>query len=96
MKAWSFVTPSPSGAALSRREYALNKKPWGVWKCWELGTVCGTGTWDQCWVPVLVLVGFCVMLAANNGVGFFLMAPVWKCVILTWQPVGELSLLRWG
>lgn len=57
--------------------------------------MCGTGTWDQCRVPVLVLVGFCVMLAANNGV-FFLVAPAWKCVILTWQPVGELSLLHWG
>lgn len=63
MKGWSFVTPSSSGAALSRREYALDKKPWGVWGCWELGTVCDTGTWDH----VLVLMGFCVMLAANNG-----------------------------
>lgn len=33
--------------------------------------MCGTGTWDQCRVPVLVLVGFCVMLAANNGAFFF-------------------------
>lgn len=63
MKGRSFVTRSPSGAALSWRKYALGKKPWGVWGCWELGTVCDTGTWDD----VLILVGLCVMLAANNG-----------------------------
>lgn len=39
VKGWSFVTPSPSGAALTHREYAL-----GICS----GEFGGAGSWAQC------------------------------------------------